>query len=378
MGEKAFAVLYEAAAACVQSDSGRLKRALRSVPARPLFGCAVRHKCAGVLLHGIARLRVRDADLSELTTLLRRYAAGATLDAQNTRTQLLHIMDALDARAIPYALLKGSARLLARDEITEWTHAFDIDVLVPRESAEEAARALLERGYRYEFDEATIEGYRQHHQHLAPLIPPRAGKPVELHVTLMPRTWFSVACDWHVLQQHFEPLAGTARALRMDAFGRALHMAMHGAGLYRLGDAVQIAYEFLGDRTLYARLVALASEERIQRIPLLAVLAAGAQIAGLDLEIPPAVRRYLEWTIAREDLPKFCRGRMQLADAWFANEGAFKGPATQLALPPLKRYDGTATGVLARTRTLAGRVFAGAAGAVLAAKLTRRTAAQIR
>jgi hypothetical protein len=373
MPEKPFAALYEAAAACVQPDRERLRRALLRVPAEKLFACAVRHKCGGVLLHGIAAQRIRDAQLSELTALLRRYAAAAALDAQSVRAQVVDILSALNARRIPHALLKGSARLFAGDPITEWTHAFDIDVFVPQEDAEDAALALIEKGYRYQFDEATIAGYRRHHQHLAPLLPSGPGKPVELHVALMLRSRFSLPCDWKALRQHLELIEGTQNVLRLDAFGRSLHMAMHGAGLHRLGDAVQIAMELRRAPGLYAQLAALAREDRIQPVPLLGVLAAGASLAGLGVDAAPAVQRYLEWTIAREDLPKFCRGRMQLADAWFANGGAFKGPATQLALPAVQRYDGTATGMLERSRTLAGRVVAGVAGAVLARNMTRRT-----
>jgi hypothetical protein len=262
--------------------------------------------------------------------------------------------------------------LLAGDAITEWTHTADIDVLVPRAAADNAAAALMSVGYRYQFDAATIAGYRRHHQHLAPLLPARAGKPVELHVALMLRSWFSLRCDWEALQGHLEPVSGATHVLQLDGFGRVLHLAMHGVSLYRLGDAMHLAEELRRDPALYSRVMLLAGEERIQRIPLLAVLAAGAEIAGLDAQVEDSVRRYLDWSIVREDLPKWCRGRMQLIDAWFADGGAFGGPATHLAFPPVERYDGTATGVAERLRTMAGRVVAGAAGAALARNVTRR------
>jgi len=378
MKYKAFAALYDAVAACIQSDGRRLQRALKSAPAQNIFAYAVRHKCGGLLLHGIAALRIRDAELAELTGLLRRYAAAAALDAQSLREQIAQVLDALQSRAIPHALLKGSARLCGGDAITEWTHVFDIDVFVPLEAAEDAARALLDQGYRYQYEEPTVAGYRKYHQHLAPMLPPGAGKPVELHVALMPPSRFSLRCDWYALQAHFEVIEASGGTPRLDAFGRALHMAMHGAGLYRLGDAAQIALELRSRPDLYEELTACAREEKIQPVPLFAVLAAGAHLAGLQAQAPFTVRRYLEWSIAREDLPKFCRGRMQLADAWFANGGAWSGPATQLAFPPSKRYDGTSTSLLERSRTLGGRIAAGIAGSILARTATRRTVLQPR
>jgi len=358
-----FAALFDAVAACVQSDRDGLERALAGVPARRLFSQAVRHKCCGLLLYNIASLRIRTPELRELVELLRRYAGTAALDAVATRSQVLDILEILSEHSIPNALLKGSARLFAGDRITEWTHTFAIDVFVPHEAADAAASALLERGYRYQFDAATIAGYRRHHQHLAPLLPPGAGKPVELHVALMLSSYFSLRCDWHALKWHLEPMDESGSVLRLDAFGRALHMAMHGAGMYRLGDAAQMALELRSDPDLYRRLYAFMSGECIQPIPLLGVLAAGAQLAGMDVDVEPAVRRYVEWTIAREDLPELCHNRMQLVDAWFANGGAFTGPATRLAFPPTRRYDGSATSYAERFRILAGRVVAGVAGA---------------
>jgi hypothetical protein len=361
---RVFAALFDATGACLRCEGEALERALRDVPTKALYAQAVRHKCAGLLLRGITGLRPRSSELSTLTGLLRRYAAAAAMDASATRAQVCEVLETLRGHSVPHALLKGSARLLAGDRIAEWTHMYDIDVLVPEDAAELAAHALLERGYRYELDSATIAGYRRYHQHLAPLLPPSGGKAVELHVALTLRSWFSLQCDWSALRWHMETIEGLD-ALQLDGFGRALHMAMHGAGLYRLGDMAQIAIELQRDPDLYSRLSAFLSGECVQPIPLFASLEAAAQLAGIATEPAPAVRRYVEWAVAREDLPKPCRGRMQLVDAWFANGGAWRGPSTRLAFPPAQRYDGTATGVLERSRILAGRVVAGLAAAGL-------------
>jgi hypothetical protein len=372
MRAKPFAALFEAVGACVRSDLNALLQALRSAPAELTFARAVRHKCAGILLHGIARMHVHDPGTAELTRLLRRYAGAAAMDAQNLREQLAKILTIFKEHQIPHALLKGSARLMAADPITEWTHIYDIDVFVPRDWAQHAASALMAAGYRYKCDAATAEGFRRHHQHLAPMLPPHDGKPVEIHVALQPSRLFSLPCDWHALQMHLEEITRSSGVLRLDAYGRALHMAMHGAGLYRLGDAAQIAFELLAEPSLYERIAASARNERIQPLPLLSVLLAGAQLAGLRVPADSRTWRHLRWAIAREDLPRFCRGRMQIADAWFA-DGIFNGPSMRLALPPVQSYDGSATGVLKRSRIMTGRVFAGITGAFLAAGSTRRT-----
>lgn len=369
MRTKTFAALFTAIGACVQSNPGGLVQALLSAGAKDLYSAAVRHKCASVLLHGLARMRIHDSRLVELTRLLARYAAACATSAQSTRVQLEHVLSALNECGVPYVLLKSSARLLCGDTVTEWTHAFDIDVLVPNERSDDAAAALIARRYRYGCDDAMVEGYRRYHHHLAPLLPDGSGKPVELHVALMPRTMFSLRTDWQTLRPHMQPLENVPGALVLDAFGRTLHMAVHGAGLYRLGDAVHMAAELRARPALYDDIAACVAQEQIQRIPLQAVLLAAALLAGLPVQAPRAVQRHLEWSVAREDLPKFCTGRMQLVDAWFAAGGALNAAAMQLAFPPGHRYDGTPTGLLERSRTLAGRIAA-AAGFILA---TRRT-----
>lgn len=372
---KPFAALFSAVTACAQSDRDMLLRALKSAPAQDLYKCAVRHKCAGLLLFGASRMRLHDPLLSELMQLLRRYASAATTDAQGVRAQAQGVVDALRERRISHALLKGSARLAAGDSVTEWTHAYDIDVFVPREQADDAASALLARGYRYKCDSATARGYRQHHHHLAPLLPPVGNKAVELHVALMPQTHFSVRTDWRTLQRHLQSVSGSCE-YAFDAFGRALHMALHGAGLYRLGDAAQIALELRERPELYAELNSFAAAEQIQPVPLRAVLLAGALLAGMKVDAGAAERRYLAWAIVREDLPGFCNGRMQLADAWFAGGRALNDPVVRLAFPTTRRYDGTATGLFERSRILAARIAAATAGCVLAGNARRRTLLQ--
>jgi hypothetical protein len=143
----------------------------------------------------------------------------------------------------------------------------------------------------------------------------------------------------------------------LDTFGRGLHMIVHGAGLYRLADAALLALDARAQPGLLQRLTAVADGERIQRVALHAVIAMAARLARMPFESAPSVDRYLEWIMVREDLPRIFRNRMHFIDAWFANGGRLRGPATPLAVPRDVRSVRRALCY----RELAGRLIAGAA-----------------
>lgn len=329
-----FDALIGAAGACVRGDADALMQAFRAVPAADLFAVAVRHRCAGLLLSGMAQLRVRNEGAAELRPLLQRYAAACALDSAQLPAQIAKLVRALKAGGVPHALLKTSARIYAGDPRAQWSQTHDIDVLVPAELASEALDAFAHAGYTQTAGDAAVRAYRLHHHHLAPLTAPDGGKPLELHVALAPRRAFSSPSDWSSLVSEMETVDGASgTTLRLNPYARCVHMLLHGAGLYRLADAVQIAAELVAHPALLERLNAFAACETVQRVPMSAVLELAAQMAGMTRQRDAAVEAYLEWVRVREDLPASLRGRMHFVDAWYANGGRLRGPATMLAVP---------------------------------------------
>lgn len=356
---RAFDALVEAVSACVSGDAGALARAFASAPPREVYAAAVRHRCAGLLLSGIVQLRVRGGAAAELRPLLQRYAAACAVDSAQLPAQITALVRELKSAGVPHALLKTAARVYAGDARAQWSQTHDIDVLIPAIHTADALQAVQQAGYRQTAADATVRAYRLHHHHLAPLAAPLGGKPLELHVALAPRRAFSTQAHWDTLFANFEEVSGEAGSvLRLDAFGRCVHMLLHGAGLYRLSDAAQIAAELRAEPALLSRLANVAASETVQAVPVKAVLAMAARIAGMPFERDAAVDAYLDWVRVREDLPAAFRGRMHFVDAWYANGGRLRGPATMLAVP---------RDVRAVRRTLCYRELAGRALAALAA-----------
>ena len=329
-----FDALIEAAGACVRGDAEALADAFSGVPAQELFAAAVRHRCAGLLLSGMAQLRIPMACTAQLRPLLQRYAVACALDSAKLPAQITALVRALNAADVPHALLKTAARIYSGDVRAQWSQTHDIDVLVPAARGAEALDALADAGYTQTAPNAAVRAYRLHHHHFAPLSAPGGGKPVEVHVALAPRRAFSTQATWDTLFSHLEQIEGEAGSVRrLDAYGRCVHMLLHGAGLYRLSDAAQIAAELVADPALLGKLVTLAAPETVQRIPMLAVLSIAAHMAGLTPPRDAGAEAYIEWVRVREDLPAPFRGRMHFIDAWYANGGRLRGPATMLAVP---------------------------------------------
>lgn len=333
-GSNAFLALVQAVSGAVRDDEAVFASGLASAPAQTLYAQAVRHRCAGLLFEALVRLRVRGADIAEIRALLQRYAASCALQASALRAQVDSLVRTLHHGGVPHALLKTAARLYAGDRAAEWTYASDIDVMVPRARAHDAAQALLDAGYRWGFPSCAAEAYRRHHHHLAPLEPLAGGKPVELHVALAPAWAFTTASAWSDLELYLSPVDGApASTVKLNGAGVALHMMLHGAGLYRLFDLAAAAQALRADPALLSRLQSIAECERHQHTPMLAALAVAARLAGLAFDEAPCVRKYVEWTFAREDLPPGIRQRAHFIDAWFANGRRLRGPATPLAVP---------------------------------------------
>jgi hypothetical protein len=345
----AFAVLADAVAAVQADDAVAFRTALQAAPAKALFNKAVAHRCAGILFAAMARYKIRDDDTLLLWRMLQGYAANCALDSERTRGQIAGVVDALSRDGIPHALLKGAARLRAGESAAQWTHMDDVDVLIPPERGDDAVRALQARGYRFECNGLAQAQYKALHHHLAPLVPDDGGKSVELHVNLEYPPWFSMRTGWAVLAEHLLPLDGIPSAFVLDGFAKALHAAIHGVALYRLGDVAILAAELRRNPSLLQPLEAWISKERKQWVALRAVLVFAARVAQLPIECEPAVERHLEWVKWREDAPRVFHRRMQVLDAYFSK-------AISLAIPNADIKG------LERTRTMCVRF-----GAALAA-----------
>jgi hypothetical protein len=355
---RAFAALIDALCAAQAGDALALRDAVTGVPPQRLFARAVAHRCAGLLLAALADQRLYNGAARELWKGLQAYAARCAVENEKLRIQIQSAVDALASAGVPHALLKGAARLQSGERTAPWSEMADIDMLVPRECVDAAVRALQAQGYRFACDSEAQEGYRIAHHHLAPLVPPDVNaKPIELHTAFGCAPQFEMRTDWESLATHIVPVQGAASTTyRLDAFARALHAAVHGSGLYRLFDAAVAASEFRRERAVLSALEAWASREQEQRIPMLAVVAMGARIAQLPVNVEPRVQRYLEWAVWREDAPRRFRGRLQLLDAWFAR-------AMTLAIPRAYACDGGAISMPHRLRTLGARAAVGLAAA---------------
>lgn len=353
----AFGAVLEAVEAAQSADVRALRAALLAAPPERFFGKAVGHRCAGIIFAAMAQYRMRDAAMLDLWRMLQGYAAHCALANERARAQADGITEALGSAGVPHALLKGAARLRAGEPGAQWSQMDDIDLLVPRTAADAAARALQNRGYRFECDPRAQEGYKAVHHHLAPLIPDDGGKPVEVHVNLGYLPWFSTATDWSALGEHLKRSAGAAPSTyTLDAFGRALHALIHAVGLYRLGDVAVLAAELRRAPSLLTPLANWIFNERKQHVALHAVLTLGARVAQVPYRCERSVERYLEWVMWREGAPGVFRNRLQFLDAYFSN-------AIALALPERYACDGAKVPAVERVRTVGVRLGAALAAA---------------
>lgn len=353
-----FAALLEAMAAIVQSDGPRLSRALENAPNDALYGASVRHKCSGLLLWGITTLGVRNVKLSPLIKSLKGYCRDAMVRSAAFSEELEHLVTVLTGAHVQTVLLKGAARLYAREPDAHWSHRYDLDLLIEERDADRAVDALMKEGYEYVYPPQIVVKYRAFHHHLCPLERPAHRISVELHTALTPRDSMSLPTDWSFLSPYFQPFSSDSAALRLNPYATAMHHAIHGVGLSRLYDIVLLAREIKNDDSLLKRLARVFEGERIQPVALMASLSIAAQMAGQPLKPPRTVATYAAWAIKREALPKHLRSRSQFADAWFANGGSLRGPATKFAFR---------SGAMAAPHRIAGRVFTGICAATYAA-----------
>lgn len=366
-----FETLVECMAAIVQNDSDALRAALAGARPDRVVAMSVRHKCHGILLHGILAIEERDPAFRPVLELLKPFGKTAALQNYTVAAQLQELVAILNDAGVNHVLLKTGARLYAGEAIGMWTTFGDLDVMIRREQADAALAALGAIGYRAEYEERS-EYYRRFHHHLAPLVPAGIGKPVELHLALALAGHFSIATDWNALRGYFARADGPAGAtLRLNPLGTALHLAFHGIRLYRIYDAVTLAFDLRRDPSLLPALRGILSEETIQPVGVLAVLALAARIAGLPSTSDAQTAAFVSWVAHREALPLYLRNRAQFTDAFFGNGGRIRGTCPTLAIPTHPWFDKSPRGRLrVATRTVA-RVLTGLAAGGYPKRLAR-------
>jgi len=364
-----FAALLAAATAIEQCSPDNLVDALHRAPPQALLRAAARHRCLGYLRRGILELGVRDDRAKALADAVREYASKAAIQAYAVRIQLNQLVETLDAVAVPFALLKGAARLFRGNREADYSTMYDLDILIPNVEVQRAADVLQHAGYRAILPTRALARYWARHHHIAPLHPQGLGLPVELHVQLARPGMLSMPTDWQACEPYFERVVGpAAQAQCLDALGSAVHLVIHGSGIKRLHDAIMLSKIMRSDSDLPKRVSVAIASERWQPVALQSVVALSSQMAGLQLWMTPQVERYLAWVMRREDLSPYVRDRSQFTDAWYSNGGKLWGPATREALPTAEAERDIVTSSARFALRLIGRIITGVLAATSVAR----------
>jgi len=355
-----FEALYRAMTAIVREDKPALGGAISSAHWHDVLYAAVTHKCSGTLLHAMLDAGLTRGEHAPLLRALKEHGSAALLQSYTLLEQLDQIIGTLGSAGIDHALLKTAALLYESRDDARWTPVFDIDILVREADAEAAWTALRESGYRCKYSADAIENYRRGHHHRAPLEPAGTGKTVEVHTAFAPPDDTSLRTDWGSLAPHLHRYQGLSHTYGLDDVARALHLLLHGTGLHRLYDAVRVAQMLRTNRPLYAQLREIAAQEECDRTMLQATLAVAAQMAGIRVQEPRAVRQCVRWMYLREEMPHWLRARSQVLDKWFAEHSL--RAALRGIVPPAFTDDGKPAPRL--------HYFAGAAARGVAAAIT--------
>ncbi len=365
----AFAALLAAATAIEQRSPIDLANALQATPRQALLRAASRHRCLGYLRRGILELGVRNAHAEALADATREYASKAAIQAYAVRSQLKQLIETLDTATVPFVLLKGAARLFRGDKEADYSTMYDLDILISKDDVRTGAASLERAGYRARIPMRSAARYGARHHHIAPLHPQGPGLPVELHVQLAPPRMLSMPTDWQACKPYFERVgAPGAQAFCLDAVGSAVHLAIHGAGVKRLHDAIILSRILRSESDMPERVSAAIFSERWQPIALQSVVALSSKMAGFEPQMTPQVERYLAWVMRREDLSPYIRDRSQFTDAWYRNGGKLWGAATRQALPTPEAEQDVVTSAVGFAYRLVGRIIT---SAVAATSMTR-------
>ena len=161
--------------------------------------------------------------LTELPADVRDYLAllhhGNSVRNRRLRQQALELLDSLAAAGVHGLLLKGGVTLFLDSAEPSGRMIRDLDVLVPREAADDALVVLHRLGYR------VIERYPAGHNAFGELA--RVGDPgaVDLHFELIDTPHVLPAAD--VWRRAVEIAAGSTRFFIPSPTDRVLHNVLH-------------------------------------------------------------------------------------------------------------------------------------------------------
>lgn len=310
--------LVQMLSAILRRDEAALLSAIGTPPADRLVESIVRHRCVEPVLEAIRPLS-DDTATANLRSLLVPIVRRNAVQTMLQRRDIVAVVEIMTTSGVPFALLKGAAQVFC-SEATFVHHSLDIDLFVSREAASAAVQALGRAGYRFQSDDATQRRYLKTHHHLAPLYPPKRGPQIELHTALAPPRKLGLRTDWEALKAHLIEVAtqhGSARCF--DAFGMALHYAIHSMEVPRLRDIFYCARLLSElDQGQRAELHRLARSEAIDPIRLSASLTLAARVAGLPWPSDSKVERCLDWLSWRDDAPAALQSKNRLAHLYAA------------------------------------------------------------
>lgn len=328
-----FEQLHAVSVAFMRRDPVAVARVLANVDENSFVGFVRRHSCEPLVRDALSFAQKNDPDgLLVASVRGRRLADALQAEARLGALRNIAITEQVEgvvrifqASGVPFALLKGAARLYARDPDAVRYPSRDIDVFVEHGAFDAASAALCAAGYFYKADVAEQKHYRMHLHHGAPLYPPgEKGWIVEIHTRLARPGWLSTPTHWEVLAAHLRPIDGRCGAvLAFDEFGTVLHHLVHGVGLRRYRDVFVAARAFAelseSERMQLARIVSGETRDPVRFAAMLALVAETADRAAAPIEAP--VRAYLAWVRKRESLPRSLRRGDYLLEAWYASAG---------------------------------------------------------
>ncbi len=330
-----YVALIQAIAASLNKNTSAFERALRSVEPSALTAAARRHGCSATLLEAVCASGSTIPAATYIRRTLQDTGRKVVLRGIAVRSQIASVVGMLGQAQIPFALLKGAARLYRDDDDATLHASSDLDILVPADRLDDAAAVLRANGYHERADEQRQRNYREHHHHAAPLFPPENGCAIELHVALAPPGWFSIPLDWAALQSHLTKVSGPAGdAQTLDDVGSALHYAVHAVGSRLLRDSLLLAKLLARmQRRDLDELRSIVAAERIDPIRLAAAVVLAARMAGVAWPASGPQEEYLRWCMRREDMPIFFGWRSQLAEGWYGADRHFGALAWRLVDP---------------------------------------------
>ena len=347
-----FVLLVDAVVAAFRGDGPRLTSALER--AGPEVA-ADRHRCGAFLADAAIRLGINDTLPVPVRNALRQARLTGFLSADRIGPRIADIARRFQERGIPFALLKGAARIARREPLATCHASADVDVLVPQAEIDRAVQALLDAGYSYRCGPEVVRLHRRLHHHDAELYPADAEFPVEIHRTIIVAGKHSLAGDWEALAANMETISTRFGEIRvLGAVAAALHLAIHATGNVRLRDIVILAHGLRSlDEAGRLRLRNWVAQERLDPVRLRAALVFAAA---------------LQWSARREDLPAWLRDHAWFAEARRSRPGGLTAAMAWTVFGMERRLDRRFDPIFNPLRG-PGRIALGAAAELRAAAL---------